>query len=103
MRRVLHNDGLLPAMTGKRAKWKCAPPPDEIGQMKMWIDQRRTLETPFDIVVEGTTPGDDPARAAAIVRPYADAGTTWWLEAHWDDPDQEHVLARLRQGPPSLD
>jgi alkanesulfonate monooxygenase SsuD/methylene tetrahydromethanopterin reductase-like flavin-dependent oxidoreductase (luciferase family) len=103
MRRVLRYDGLLPAVTGKTGKVEMrAATPDEIGQMRLWIDQHRTETTPFDIVVEGTTPGDDPAQAADIVRPYAEAGTTWWLEARWNDPDQEHVLARLRQGPPSI-
>jgi hypothetical protein len=103
MRRVLRYDGLLPAVTGKTGKVEMrSATPDEIGQMKTWIDQRRTETTPFDIVVEGTTPGDDPARAASILSPYAEAGITWWLEAKWDELDLERVLARIRQGPPLL-
>jgi hypothetical protein len=103
MRRVLRYEGLLPAVTGKTGKVEMRPAaPDEIRQMKTWIDQRRTLTTPFDIVVEGTTPGDDPAKTAAIIGPYADAGATWWLEAQWDAPDLTQVLARIKQGPPIL-
>jgi alkanesulfonate monooxygenase SsuD/methylene tetrahydromethanopterin reductase-like flavin-dependent oxidoreductase (luciferase family) len=103
MRRVLRYDGLLPAVTGKNGKVEYRrASPDEIRQMRTWIEQRRTLITPFDIVVEGTTPGDDPAKTVAIIGPYADAGATWWLEAKWDAPDLTQVLARIKQGPPSL-
>jgi alkanesulfonate monooxygenase SsuD/methylene tetrahydromethanopterin reductase-like flavin-dependent oxidoreductase (luciferase family) len=103
MRRVLRYDGLLPAMTGKTGKVEMrSATPGEIRQMKTWIDQHRTETTPFDIIVEGTTPGDDPAQAAAIVRPYAEAGATWWLEAKWDEPDLERVRTRIQQGPPLL-
>jgi alkanesulfonate monooxygenase SsuD/methylene tetrahydromethanopterin reductase-like flavin-dependent oxidoreductase (luciferase family) len=103
MRRVLRYDGLLPAVTGKTGKVEFRrATPDEIGQMKAWIEARRQLTTPFDIVVEGSTPGDDPDQAQAMVRPYALAGATWWLEARWDQPDLELVLARIRQGPPIL-
>ena len=69
--------------------------------MAAYVKAQRTAETPFDIVVEGRTPGDDAEQAAAMVRPMAEAGATWWIEAIWDAPDLDEVLARLRQGPPS--
>lgn len=66
----------------------------------------RTLTTPFDIVVEGETPGDDPARAADIVRPLAEAGVTWWMESVWHTPETlggvEGMRGRIRQGPPPM-
>lgn len=37
----------------------------------------------FDIVAGGTTPSDDAAAATGIVRPFAEAGATWWLEQDW--------------------
>ena len=40
----------------------------------------RPVTDPFDVLVHGTTPADDPAQAAAISRPYAEAGATWWTE-----------------------
>jgi alkanesulfonate monooxygenase SsuD/methylene tetrahydromethanopterin reductase-like flavin-dependent oxidoreductase (luciferase family) len=98
--RAIRYDGLLPAMMGKDGKVEMrSATPEEIGPMKAWIHQRRGGAR-FDIIVEGTTPGDDSARAAAQVRPYAEAGVTWWLEAMWEAPDLESVRARLRQGPP---
>ena len=58
----------------------------------------------YDVVAEGTTPAD-AAAAAAIVRPWIDAGATWWIDADWSDMDPERVrtaaLARLPAGPPS--
>ncbi len=103
MGRVLRYDGLLPAMFGKTGKIEMRPAaPDEVRQMRSWIEQRRTLTTPFDIVIEGATPGNDLVKAASIVHPYADAGATWWLEAMWNEPEPERVLARIHQGPPVI-
>jgi hypothetical protein len=54
--------------------------------------------------MEGETPGDDPARAAAIVGGWADAGATWWIESRWELPRDSDGLAEVRkrilQGPP---
>jgi hypothetical protein len=76
----------------------------DIREMKVYSDAHRTLTTPFDIVVEGKTPGDEPDRAAVITREWAAAGATWWIEALWGDPDQpvdlDCVLQRIHQGPP---
>ena len=52
--------------------------------MSAYVRRSARRRAPFDIVLEGETPGDDPAAAAAIVRPYAEAGATWWIEAHVD-------------------
>ena len=70
--------------------------------MKAWIDENRTETTPFDIVVEGTTPGDDPQKAAEKVQPWIEAGATWWLEAMWEQPEVDLVKERILQGPPDL-
>ena len=58
----------------------------------------------FEIVWEGETPGDDPASAASVVRPYAEAGATWWIESPWTPPNAPKDLSRrIRQGPPRID
>ena len=64
---------------------------------------QRTQSTPFDIVMEGETPGDNPEQAAAIVRPYADAGATWWMESRWSAASSDVVRTRIRQGPPRVE
>ncbi|HEY4691174.1 MAG TPA: LLM class flavin-dependent oxidoreductase [Anaerolineae bacterium] len=110
MQRVIRYDGLLPTKMntkGKHVKFK----PADIRAMKAYLDEHRRLKTPFDIVVEGVTPGDNRKKAAAIVRPWAEAGATWWLEALWSlagskmwkDSTQKRILARVEQGPPRIE
>ncbi len=100
MRRTLQYDGLLPAVK-ENGKWT-ENTPEYIRTMKAWIAENRTSDAPFDIVVEGLTPGDNPVKAAGIVGAWAEAGATWWIEALWDQPPMEEVLKRIRQGPPML-
>jgi len=67
-------------------------------------EENRAETTPFDIVWEGQTPGEDPGRAAAVVRPYAEAGATWWIESPWTPPNEpDDLRVRIRQGPPRVD
>jgi len=106
MRRVLRCDGVLPIkMDANRAMSDMTP--DDLRAMKAYIDERRTLTTPFDIIMEAETPGDDPQQAAAIVRPLAEVGMTWWLEAVWGTPETnggiEGMRARIKQGPPRVE
>jgi len=106
MRRVLRCDGVLPVkMDATRAMSDMTP--DDLRAMKTYIDERRTLTAPFDIIMEDETPGDDPEKAAAIVRPLAEAGMTWWLEAVWGTPETnggiEGMRARIKQGPPRIE
>jgi hypothetical protein len=106
MQRALRWDGLLPNMIGDDGQQADITPVD-LRAMRSFIDERRPpLEgaAPFDIVWEDETPGDDPLAAAAIVRPWAEAGATWWLEAIWKGPESRAGLdgmrERIRQGPP---
>ncbi len=98
MRRAIRWDGILPQKSGGNSPEMT---PADIAAMKVFIDAERDQVTPFDIISEGETPGDDRERAAAIVRPFTDAGATWWMETRWlgnNSPDE--LRARLRQGPP---
>lgn len=105
MRRALRYDGLLPNLIGPDGA--AGPPaPDDIRAMGAYIADRRAPDTPFDIITEGETPGDDAGQAAALVRPWAEAGATWWLETRWRVPQTDAGLAEVRrrilQGPPRL-
>ena len=102
MQRVLHYDGLLPtklAASGNDGTMT----PDDIRAMKAYIEAHRTLTTPFDIVWEGETPGDDRERAAQIIQPFIDAGITWWTESRWFAEDIDPIRTRIRQGPPRIE
>jgi hypothetical protein len=106
MQRALRYDGLLPNVFNDLGE-HIAVTADRIREMKAYIDTNRTATTPFDIVVEGRTPGDDPDRAAEITRMWAVGGATWWIEAMWGDPSQpidyEAIRQRIQQGPPRFD
>lgn len=105
MRRVLRYDGLLPSVLDDNGQARQADP-DDIRAMAAYITANRAGTTPFDIIVEGETPGDDPASAAATVQPWAAAGATWWLETRWNLVDaangQAQVRERIQQGPPRI-
>ena len=107
MQRAMRWDGLLPAvMDGGKVRF--GPPTfDELRAMKDYVESNRTETTPFDIVMEGETPGDDRARAADMVRPWAEAGATWWTEALWNTARnkdwQTIVRQRIHQGPPRIE
>ena len=94
--RALRYDGLLAyTMRGEVT-------PEDIKAIRGYVEENRGTDGAFDIVWEGTTPGDDPEQAASVVRPYAEAGITWWIESMWSAPNEpEDLRARIRQGPPS--
>jgi hypothetical protein len=65
--------------------------------------EHRSRETPFEVVLEGVSPGNDPAWEASILQPLADAGATWWIESRWEPPNDVATLReRIRQGPPRV-
>jgi len=50
---------------------------------------------------------DDDRSAADTVRPWAEAGATWWIDADWSSMDRDVVREaserRLKAGPPRID
>jgi alkanesulfonate monooxygenase SsuD/methylene tetrahydromethanopterin reductase-like flavin-dependent oxidoreductase (luciferase family) len=112
--RALRYDGILPAKMDKDGSFADMTP-DDIRALRAYVDEYRPAaaqsssteeQHPYDIVYEGETPGDDSAQAGAIVRPLAEAGVTWWLEAVWRTPETqggvEGMRRRIRQGPPRV-
>lgn len=102
MARVLKYDGILPNTMTPEGDHRPLTA-DDVREIKAYVEANRTETTPFDIVVEGVTPGDKPDEAAEIIRGWADAGATWWIEALWNADSAEAVWARVRQGPPRID
>ena len=99
MQRVLRYDGLLSAKVNADGSPGEVTPAD-IQAMKAYIAEHRTQTTPFDIVWEGETPGENHEQAVSIVRPWAEAGATWWMEVRWSSSNSDEVRSRIRQGPP---
>lgn len=97
MARVMRYDGILTEGIDS---------PATLQTMKAYLQSQRQQTTPFDIILQGETPGDAPQQTTEIVQPWATAGATWWLESVWDKPQREAGIAgmkkRIQQGPPRL-
>lgn len=101
--RALRYDGLLPVMMDSTGSFVDVKPED-VHDMRRWIEKHRTEQSPFDIVIEGVTPAEDREKAISIVRPFAEEGATWWIESMWDVPGgMDAVRARIKQGPPRVE
>lgn len=102
MTRALQYDGLLPSVRDNDGGWR-AMTIDDVSTMRE-LATKAGHDADYDIVVEGTTPGADAAKAREQVLEWEHAGATWWIESMWeiqDRPDcQALVTERIRQGPP---
>lgn len=69
-------------------------------QIVTYISRHRTDPRPFDVMIGGQTPSES-SEAAEIVRPYVEAGATWWSEelTGWRGPLDE-TRRRIQAGPP---
>ncbi|HZC05904.1 MAG TPA: LLM class flavin-dependent oxidoreductase [Ktedonobacterales bacterium] len=99
MERAVRWDGLLPDKLGENGREETTP--DDLRAMASFIAERRLADAPpYDIIMEGETPGDDPASAHQEVERWRDAGATWWLESRWGNDRDDEAQERIRQGPP---
>jgi hypothetical protein len=108
LRRAARWDGVCPL------KWGGTITPDEWSELLAYIHEHRTSKAPFDAVHCGATPGEDKNQAAELIKPYADAGVTWWIEpidpwrfgwsyeVAWAPEATVLMRERIRQGPPRL-
>jgi alkanesulfonate monooxygenase SsuD/methylene tetrahydromethanopterin reductase-like flavin-dependent oxidoreductase (luciferase family) len=101
MQRVLKCDGVI-VETMKDAGEPEPTTPDDVREIKAYVEAHRTLSTPFDIVINGSTAELDAAERREVLQAWQEAGTTWWIEGMWE-ASEDDVTAHLRQGPPPLD
>jgi alkanesulfonate monooxygenase SsuD/methylene tetrahydromethanopterin reductase-like flavin-dependent oxidoreductase (luciferase family) len=99
MSRVLRCDGVVPQYQNGEGTARDAR------AVVDWLAERGAPPA-LDVIAQGETPADDPAGAAAVVRPWAEAGCTWWVENRWEMPHHaaermEQVRRRLGAGPPA--
>jgi alkanesulfonate monooxygenase SsuD/methylene tetrahydromethanopterin reductase-like flavin-dependent oxidoreductase (luciferase family) len=99
MRRVLRCDGIIPQYDLGRAEG-----PDDVRAVRAWLAEHGAGPD-VAVVAEGVTPADDPAAASAHITPWAQAGSTWWIENRWEMPagttdPMAVVRERLAAGPP---
>lgn len=100
MARVLKGDGLLVEKVDEDGR-PAAATPNDVREMKAYVDANRTLGTPFDIVMNGSTKDLAPAAQQETLLAWQDAGVTWWIEALWGASDAV-VDEVVRRGPPQL-
>jgi alkanesulfonate monooxygenase SsuD/methylene tetrahydromethanopterin reductase-like flavin-dependent oxidoreductase (luciferase family) len=105
MQRALRYNGLLPNKMNPDGSIGTLEVED-VRAMRAYADARRTGQGAYDIIVEGVTPAD-PRAAREIVRPWAEAGATWWIEADWNTLNAsdavEATRRRIVQGPPEFE
>jgi len=95
MARVLRCDGILTEASAAIA---------EIQAIKAFIEQQRTLTSPFDIVMEADTRDKTPEQVQTTVRDWANVGVTWWVETMWaPESTVADARARVKQGPPRFE
>jgi alkanesulfonate monooxygenase SsuD/methylene tetrahydromethanopterin reductase-like flavin-dependent oxidoreductase (luciferase family) len=109
LRRMAAWDGMFPLAFG------VANRQEELARLKSMIDTVKDLRAgnpaPFDVVLLGTTPLNNPAESSAIAAEYAAIGATWYLESiaplRDGDPNKgpwsfEMLRAHVLEGPPQL-
>ena len=99
MERVLKCDGMIV----EKRRMDNEPEdmtPDDIREIKSYIDANRTLSTPFDIVMNGNISDLDRPQLRDKLLPLIEAGVTWWIEGLFD-ATEEKAVERIRRGPPS--
>jgi hypothetical protein len=99
MERVLKCDGII-AEKREPANRQGDVLADDIREIKAYVDANRTLDTPFDIVLNGKVADLDRSQLQDKLLPLSEAGATWWIEGLWED-SEESAIARIRRGPPS--
>ena len=77
MRRAAAWDGAFPIKSGGGFEYQMTA--QEMSDAKAFIEAQRSRDDSFDLVHAGLLSGDGAADEA-LVRPYIDAGVTWWLE-----------------------
>ena len=96
LRRAAQWDGLCPI--GREHELT----PLDYRELTAYVQSQRTGSAPFDILAAGQTSGKDRARDSATVRPFAEAGATWWQEGFDTRHSIEQVRARIHLGPPAF-
>lgn len=96
LQRAARWDGVLPR------QWSAGPiTPQVIREIAAYIAQRRTAETPFDIIKYGLTEGKNLTQERAVVQEYRAAGATWWIEEIYPGRGTlKRVQQRIAAGPP---
>ncbi len=74
--------------------------PDEVRALKAMAAQARGADAPFDIALGGGSRDADWEKQRAVIRSFADAGATWWVEyVPPETGDLDAARAAIARGP----
>ena len=98
LRRAARWGGLC--LKSRRADTRRPLTPVDLRECLAYTLAQRTASDPFEVIVSGETE-HDPRAAGDAVRPFANAGATWWLEEGlgWS---YDELRARILAGPPCV-
>lgn len=99
LQRVLKCDGVIVEKRSKDNQPENVTPQD-VREIKAYVDARRTSSARFDIVLNGSAADLDRAQTQEKLQPLAEAGVTWWIEGLWE-ATEEKAVERIRRGAPS--
>jgi alkanesulfonate monooxygenase SsuD/methylene tetrahydromethanopterin reductase-like flavin-dependent oxidoreductase (luciferase family) len=98
-RRAARWDGVVPIHRSRSIKQQLTL--DEVQEIMDFIQQCRTIDTPFDFCLSGVLPAKKLSEDRAIVAPYEQAGVTWWIEFVYSSTGSvKNNTERIRFGPP---
>jgi alkanesulfonate monooxygenase SsuD/methylene tetrahydromethanopterin reductase-like flavin-dependent oxidoreductase (luciferase family) len=97
MKRAMKCDGFLPEVWTSDGPGEVTP--DDVADMKLYIEEERTLTTPYDIVMSGKITGLSTSEQKDRLAEWQKVGVTWWIEFFWGDAE-ERVSKVIQQGPP---
>ncbi len=98
MQRVLKCDGIIVEKRNDEKQPEDISPED-ICEIKAYVEANRDMPTPFEIVVNGKTSDSNPQPAQDKLSALSAAGATWWIEGLWE-ADEENASKYIRRGPP---
>ena len=100
LHRTLKGDGLIVEMISPEGKG-VEVTPEDLREITTYVETHRTADTPFDIVVNGSTASLDAEARVEKLRLWREAGATWWIEGLWDKSVEE-AAALIAEGAPQL-
>ena len=101
-RRAARWDGVVPIKVQTGPGFENITP-DEVRASADYVRSQRDDAGGYDVVVGGESPIERGGDFAAHVRPFADAGATWWMEALTDFRGPLDKMREIvRNGPPQL-
>ena len=94
MRRAARWDGWIAG--GDNEECKMIKTPEQVAEQLAYIQQHRSTLGPFEVALTGCSqPGE-----GGLIRDYAAAGVTWWLESlHGFRGSFDELKARVMAGP----